>query len=83
MNINIIRVDGKSVLFRISDEFGNEAYRTNAEGEGLWKLKDVARGAREWTQIVGTSQFHLLQKTDSGKRKAIRRFFDDGNNTFR
>ena len=78
MNINIIRVDGKRVLFRVSDEYGNNAYRTNADGEGLWINRDG-----EWKQITGTSQFNLLQKTDSGKRKAIRRFLDDGNNTFR
>ena len=80
IHINLLGTFDGKVTFRIIDEDDNVAYRTNGNGEGLWK-RNATTG--EWKQIIGTSQFHLLQKTDSGKRKAIRRLFEYGNDTFR
>ena len=74
MKIHIIGTFDGKVIFRVSDEDSNTAYRTNSDGEGLWKYNE---NTGEWKQIVGTCQFNLLQKTDSGKRKAIKRFFEE------
>ena len=80
MNINLLETFDGKCYFRISDEYGNFSYRTNADREGLWRLNETTN---EWKQLAGTSQFHLRKETDGGKRKAIRRFMTDGNDTFR
>lgn len=74
MKIKLMVTDLKKVYFQIVDEWSEVAeYTTNYAGEGLWKW-DGCTG--RWRQIVGTCQFDLLQKTPSGKRRAIRRFFE-------
>ena len=78
MHINLVGTNGDMIFFRVLDSDDNVAYRTNSRGEGLWKLDKC-----DWRQVVGTSQFHLHQKTNSGKRKAIIRLFEYGNETFR
>lgn len=44
-------------------------YHTNDSGSGLWYGDDYMK------QYLGTCDFSLCQKTYSGKRKAIERFF--------
>ena len=82
MSMHIIllgnQMDDGRYYFRISDGYGNYAYRTNKDGEGLWRLNE---STGEWKQLTGTAQFHLHQRTDSGKRQAIRRLLEDGNET--
>lgn len=79
MYINLLGTYDGRVTFRVMDD-DNRAYRTDSNGEGLWRLNE---STGEWKQLVGTAQFHLRQKTDSGKRRAIKRFLDEGNATFR
>lgn len=74
MFIILLGNNNGKVTFRVSDWYGNYAYRTDSNGEGLWKLNE---STGEWKQVVGTSQFHLTQKTDSGKRKAIKKLFTE------
>ena len=76
VHIKNVKVDDKKVYWTVVDDWGDGHsydYRTNADGEGIWKWDD-RRG--EWKQTVGTCQFALHQKTISGIRKALHRWFD-------
>lgn len=66
VEIASFRLDGNKIAFKVTDEFGSvTSYHTNKAGEGLW---------RNGYQMLGTSQFRLLQDTRNGVWKAIDRF---------
>lgn len=48
-------------------------FRTDENGDGLFKDFDT-----RWKQILSCQKFHLNQKTDSGRRKAIRKALESG-----
>ena len=52
--------------------YDGDRYRTNKNGEGIWK-KDTDR--ENWRQIAGLSQFSVLGKRRSDAWKKIRRYF--------
>jgi len=52
--------------------YEGDRYRTNANGEGIWR-KDTGR--ENWRQIAGLSQFSVLGKRRSDAWKKIRRHF--------
>lgn len=73
-----IRNEGNMVFFTVL----SDKYRTNKNGEGLWKWEKTGAWADhmpvyDWKQILGTCQFSLPQKTRGGKRAAIERYFAD------
>lgn len=75
MKLKDMKVEGMMVYFTTVDDMDEvHKYRTNREGEGLWKWHDRTQ---EWKQIAGTCQFSLRQKTRSGRWKAIKRYFEE------
>lgn len=64
----------KIVAFREEDarvdfEVNGSAYHTDKNGEGLWENDDYTK------QVAGTLDFSLKQKTRSGARRAIEKYF--------
>ena len=55
-----------------------ESYRTNGNGDGLWRETTNAYGSYEgWRQVVGTAQLSI-PASSSAARRAIRRYAEWG-----
>ena len=66
--------DPRGYSWEIEDDVGNHGhYTTNKFGEGLF-IYDERDGSE--TQLSGTCQFQLTQKTDSGRRRYIKKWFE-------
>lgn len=72
-NLNNFNAYGYS--WDVVDEYGTRGhYSTDSNGEGLF-IYDERDGSE--TQLLGTCQFQLTQQTDSGRRKYIRKHFEN------
>ena len=80
-----IQMDGNWTRFTIVDQWDGMEHtmETNRDGEGLFAMMPTGAWYSdgspvfEMKQLIGTSQFCARQKTKSGRRRYIQKFFRD------
>ena len=85
MKVKNVRMDGNWTRFTIVDPLDGieHTMETNRNGEGLFAMLPTGAWYSdgspvcEMKQLAGTSQFSARQKTESGRRRYIKRFFMD------